>query len=124
MESAAELGDKKAYSSLTNGFHKEYYTPLEVKDFYLRLSEAGIRDAQRELAAIFNKGYPGSPGISINYAEAYFWLLLAHRGEKIENSKIITQIDGVLSESEKKAVEKRVAEWRPTSLVSGNSEGR
>ncbi len=124
LESAAALGDQKAYASLTGIFDREYHAPTEMRDFYLRLGQAGIRDAQRALGALYNKGYPGSPGISVDYPEAYFWLLLANGGDKTGNSKIIDQIDIALTEEEKKSVEKRAAEWHPTALTESKSEGK
>jgi len=120
---AADKGDTEAQFQLGSMYHSGNgvrHDNDEAMKWYRKAADQGYGKAQYAVGLMYQRGSTSILGLWPNAKEAYFWYSLAlSSGVKLPTTRhdINTRRDEVateLSSEERAAVDKRVAEWKPT----------
>jgi localization factor PodJL len=109
---AAEKGNVKAMHNLAVALASDETSAPDyaaAAKWFAAAAAYGIRDSQFNYGVLLEKGL----GVPANLEEAYFWLALCGRAGDREASDRAQQIARQLAGDRSKALDERVAAWRP-----------
>ena len=114
----AEQGDVKAQVRLAHMHSKGQlvkYDPQAAFEWFRKAAEQGHRDAQVALCFRYENGY----GVAKDELEAFFWASVVSSSSRAGSyiTEIRDSLATKLTDEQKNVVNRRVAEWKPTSTI-------
>jgi len=117
----AELGDVQAMSMLGSVYFNGDGVPRDQKkaaQWYIKAASAGYTTAQYHLGVMYSL----AQGVKKNFAECYFWLSMAAKSGMKDSAKRAADCGSHLDRAERAQVDNRIASWKPTTAIVGESD--